>query len=406
MPQSPPKAELRLRRDKAEQQKERFLAGMPLCHSQSPCKTACTQRVNPAIVSSWQRSPATLLHRQTGAPRDDEHTIRHHWERSPLRQAAAPELAQLTQLVQEDTFVAAIADPHGKLQWTAASKPLQPFAEATHFIPGGHWAEQASGTNAIGLALTLQQRCTVFAAEHYLPSCHDIVCYAAPIIHPQSGQLTGVLDLTTHWQQHNPLTETAVAHMANTIAQRLPLYLPRAELEIHALGQAWLLCQGQRLHLSQRQLEILCILALHPQGITLEALYHALCRNTTTHPATLKTILTQLRHLLGGHVSPHPYRLEMTVWADFMELPHLIQQNRVAEALKLYNGEFLPTSIAPALEEWRNYLEASMDTLLHHCQDAYTLIDHSSNLLRTPLVRERLLELLAAESAQGLQKVG
>jgi transcriptional regulator of acetoin/glycerol metabolism len=206
---------------------------------------------------------------------------------------------------------------------------MQKFTEATHFIPGSHWAEQANGTNAIGLALTLQQPCTVFATEHYWPVCHDIVCYAAPIIHPQSGQLAGVLDLSTNWQRHTPLTETAVTHMANNIAQRLPLYLPRAELEIHALGQARVLFRGQRLHLSQRQLEIVCILALHPEGMTLEALHHALCGNASTNPSTIKTILTQLRHLLEGQIGSHPYRLGMSVWADFVELPRVLQENRM-----------------------------------------------------------------------------
>lgn len=394
MPLTKHKAELRLRRDQAEKQKERFVQGIPLCHRNPPCNGQCAQQVSAHTVSSWQRSPAALQHQQTSTPREDEHSIQMAWDTSPLRQALTPALGKLTRLVQEDKFVAAIAAPNGRLLWTASHRSMQKFTETINFIPGGLWAEQVSGTNAVGLALSLHQPCTVFATEHYWPACHDIVCYAAPIIHPQSGQLVGALDLTTHWQRHLPLTETVVAHMANDIARRLPLYLPRADLEIHALGQAWVLFHGQRLPLNQRQLEILCILALHPQGMTLETLHQALCGNAQTHPSTLKTILTQLRHVLAGQISTHPYRLGMSVWADFVELPQILQQNRTADALNLYHGTLLPTSTAPALEEWRNHIEAGMESLLYRCQDAQTLLDHANNLLCTPLVRERLLELL------------
>ncbi|UOG93004.1 MAG: transcriptional regulator [Candidatus Thiothrix sulfatifontis] len=389
-------AALRSRRDQAEIQKERFVQGLSLCHGKSSCQEPCAQRVNATTVASWQRSPAALQSQPIATPRDDEHSILATWEASLLRQAVSPELDKLNRLVQEDTFVAAIADPNGKLLWTAEHPSLRPFTETINFIPGGQWAESISGTNGVGLALSLCRPCTVFATEHYWPACHDIVCYAAPIIHPQSGQLLGVLDLTTHWQRHVPFAESVVAHIANDIARRLPIYLPRADLEIHALGQAKVLFQGQCLHLNQRQLEILCILALNPQGITLETLYQALCPHAHTHPATIKTILTSLRHLLKGEISSHPYRFGMSVWADFVELSQVLQQNnRIADALKLYHGSLLPNSTAPALEEARNHLEAGMEALLYRCQDAQTLLDHANNLLCNPLVRERLLELLA-----------
>jgi hypothetical protein len=175
----------------------------------------------------------------------------------------------------------------------------------------------------------------------------------------------------------------------------MPNSKPNAALELHALGHAYAVFHGHRLHLSQRQLEILCIFALHPEGLSLADLHHALCSNVaTTQPTTIKTMLTALRHVLDGQIGSHPYRLLIPVWADFRELSDRLQQHNIAEALALYRGALLPLSIAPALEEYRHHLDASMDALLRSCTSAQLLIDHADNLFCTPLIRERLLALL------------
>lgn len=174
----------------------------------------------------------------------------------------------------------------------------------------------------------------------------------------------------------------------------LPDFSPCAELEIHALGQARVLFRGKVLALSQRQMEILCILALHPAGMSRDALHQALYADANHHPTTLKTVLTQLRHVLTGQIGSHPYRLLIPVWADFLELPRYLQQHDLVNALRLYQGALLVCSTAPALEVWRYRLDAGMGLLLRGNEDAGLLIRHASNLLCTPLVRERLLELL------------
>ncbi|MBU0654043.1 MAG: transcriptional regulator [Gammaproteobacteria bacterium] len=393
------------RRKKIELQKERFFNGQPLCEKQPHCNGQCSHRVNADIVASWWRTHHSL-HQLESAPNGDAYAARLAWEASPLRPAAVPEIKQITQLARESPLAAAIADPQGRLLWTTASRRLQPFVEAIQFTPGSHWAEHRAGANAISLALNLKQPCTVFAAEHYLSACHDIVCYASPIIHPQSGQLVGVLDMSTGWQRHNPLIEEAVSHLAQAIALRLPARLPLAELEIHALGQPSVLFQGKPVHLSLRQLEILCILALNPEGLLLEALHACLYRDASSSHATIKTIITQLRQLLNGQISSHPYRLLMPVWADFSELSGIIQRRSMVEALKLYQGELLPTSTAPAIEEWRNHIEAGMEELLYACHDPRILIDNAANPLGLPLIRERLLELMEQAASHDLLPTG
>lgn len=387
---APHQSALRLRRHKAETQKDRFLNDLSIC--QHHCSDPCKHRIPPDILLSWQRSRSYSLTQPF--PTLPDANAQHEWTISPLRIAAEPELAYFEQLTHQSNIALAIADAHGKLLWTQMSASMEKLTKNMNFTVGTYWAEHTTGTNALAVALTTQRPCTVFSAEHYLPECHEIVCYAAPIIHPLSQQIVGVVDMVMEWQQHTPLAQTAVAHMARNIAYRLPHYLPKAELEIHALGAAWVLHQGQRVQLSLRQLEILCILALHPAGLSLESLHQALCGNESTHPRTIKTIMTQLRHLLHGCIGSHPYRLLAPVWADFIELSSILRQRKMVEALKLYHGEFLPSSIAPALETWRHHLEADMENLLYDCQEAQILLENTDNLLCTPMVRERLLELI------------
>src|SRR5699024_8073680 len=65
-----------------------------------------------------------------------------------------------------------------------------------NFVIGADWSETSAGTNAIGTAITIQQPLQIWAFEHFCVGVHDWICSASPIIHPVSGQILGVIDLT------------------------------------------------------------------------------------------------------------------------------------------------------------------------------------------------------------------
>jgi hypothetical protein len=253
------------------------------------------------------------------------------------------------------------------------------------------------GTNAVGLALKLRRSVTVFSSEHYMPFVHDWVCYAAPITHPQSGEVVGVLDMSTTWNRYTPLGQAAVTELARAIGRCLPQNLPRAELEIHALGQPRILFRGKPLNLPLRQVEILCLLALNPQGLTLEGFHAALYGDLPVSTTTLKAELSHLRRLLDGKIGSRPYRLQMPVWADFIQVWQALRQQQGTAAFSLYRGSFLPQSVSPELEEWRHCIDAVMGRALESCQDPQVLMEklcHSTS--GSELVRERLAELMAS----------
>lgn len=375
------------RRRVTEMQWSRFISG----------SAKVRERVlRPDIYASWQRCASQLSpYSQTQAPVGEAYLAQQRWQDSPLRAAAQREREQIMQLAREGSLVAALADTHGHLLWSFASAHMQARAEAVNFMAGGHWSEEASGTNAVGLCLKLGVATTVFSSEHYLAFMHDWVGYAAPIIHPQTGQMMGVLAISSTWNHHTPLGQAAVCELARAIAEHLPIWQPRAELELHALGTPKVIFRGQAQRISQRQLEILCLLALNPQGLTLDAFHAALYGDMPITISTLKAELSHLRRLLDGQIGSRPYRLLMPIWADFIDVWERLRSGRVTEAVELYRGSFLPQSTSPELEEWRYCVDAVMTRAVDACGDFSVLLEKMRLGSRgSVLVRDRLAELL------------
>ena len=342
------------------------------------------------ISASWQRSQSASPDKLV--PLEDPYETKYRWHESAIHASAKQELGQLIEVVSEGELVAAISDPSGRLLWTYASEHMQNRASDVNFIAGGRWGEQSAGTNAVGLCLVTQKPVTVFSAEHFHSTLHEWVCYAAPIIHPQTGKLVGTLDLSSTWDKHTPLGQAAIEQMAKSIANKLPAHQPQAELELHMLGQPRVIFQGKTLALSLRHCEILCLLALNPRGMSLNALHDALYGDQKVTQSTLKSEISTLRTLLQGQIDSRPYRLKMTCWADFIELWSTIRNQNVGRAFNLYQGSLLTSSVSPEVEQWRHCIDAVMSKSLDSCDDLSKVVQQC-NMSAGELVRERLIEL-------------
>lgn len=109
-----------------------------------------------------------------------------------------------------------------------------------------------------------------------------------------------------------------------------------------------------------RSLELLAVLAMHPEGLTAEQLALALYgeRGKTV---TVRAQVHRVRaHLGDGVLDTQPYRLRVAVDSDWVKVQRLVSEGRPGAALKAYNGPLLPASDAPALRQARGLLEESL----------------------------------------------
>ncbi len=109
-----------------------------------------------------------------------------------------------------------------------------------------------------------------------------------------------------------------------------------------------------------RSLELLAVLAMHPDGLTAEELALALY-GESGRTVTIRAQVHRVRSKLGKQmVETQPYRLGGQFEADWMNVQDLVAAGRPEEALRAYRGPLLPASEAPAIVETRMLLEESL----------------------------------------------
>ncbi len=349
------------------------------------------QQLEQSIVSSWQRSTCAEIPKdRCAAP-----LVSLQKEGNPSALAYALEhcAQDLKHIAQQSSMVLAIGDIGSTIIWTAASAQMQRAAENVHFIAGGQWREELVGTNALALALKTQQSSCVFSNEHYMSSIHDWVCYAAPIIDPYSKQVLGVIDLSTTWQKHNSLGVLAAERCAAIIQSAL-LEHQKQQLFIRAFSVPQILFNGKVLVLTPRQIEILTILALCPQGLTLDSLHQAVYGERKVSIGTLKAEMSQLRDILGGMLGSRPYRLLVQVQADFLLTEQSLDAGYTDSALKFYTGVFLTKTESPFLCAWRDCLESRLSDAIFKANETDVLLKHLARSPEAIDAVERLIELM------------
>ena len=122
-------------------------------------------------------------------------------------------------------------------------------------------------------------------------------------------------------------------------------------LVMRLLGTAETWLDGQRLLLNRRQTEVLALLAMHPEGLSLEHLHALVYGDQAVTTSTLKAEVSHLRSSLGGQLASRPYRLTMPVSTDVDLVLTLLRRGRVAAAVDAYGGDLLPGTNSPALTE-------------------------------------------------------
>jgi hypothetical protein len=330
--------------------------------------------VRTEIAASWERSAAYILPEVAEAPLADLDETRNAFQVSPLSAAVRQLESQLQAAADDGELVVAVTDPAARIMWTYGGAVMRRKAEKVNFIPGGRWDEASVGTNALDLALRLDRAATVYSAEHFSSCVHGWVCWAAPVHDPQTGRQLGVLDLSTTWDRSHPIGQAAAEALARLLGLEMRAAAaagavpddagPGGLLELKLLGQPGAQLDGVALRLTKRQLEILALLTLSPDGLDLGELHSRLYGDRRVSQGTLKAEMSQLRGLFGGRLESRPYRIGLDVRCDVTDVLHRLRVGDVAGATELYGGELLLGSESPALAEFGNFVTVAVRNAL------------------------------------------
>ncbi|WP_067708938.1 helix-turn-helix domain-containing protein [Nocardia yamanashiensis] len=315
------------------------------------------------VVESWERSLRTVDPARAVAPATDRDELGSRWAESPLRTPVTELAGELRAITEDAGMIAVVTDEVGTVLFSCGDRSVRRRAETVNLAPGGCWDEPYMGTTGVSMSLHTGRPGSVWAAEHLVEALHGWVCYCAPI-RAADGRQLGVLDLSTYWDRAHPLILTTVRALVTAIESRVHVEqsrpAPRTRLE--CLGRPHLYKAGKPVAMRPRQLEILTLLALEPEGFTAERLREAVYGDRSVAASTLKADVSRLRQATDGQIADRRYMLTEPIGCDAVELLAALEAGDLTTAVRLYRGPLLPDSDIPGIVQWREHLDVCLRT--------------------------------------------
>jgi transcriptional regulator of acetoin/glycerol metabolism len=174
--------------------------------------------VRAPIQASWTRALQLGL-----SPSLAEPTYVHRLDHATqLSRAAAPVLDHLTDELANEPVSVVLTDAHGLVvRRVCTDRELERWMDAAYLAPGFSYIEEEVGTNGIGTTLESGAATLVDGREHFTEDLALFSCAGAPIHHPITGVLVGVLDCTAFSRHSNALLLAFARSTAQRIEEQL-----------------------------------------------------------------------------------------------------------------------------------------------------------------------------------------
>ncbi|WP_263552316.1 GAF domain-containing protein [Geodermatophilus sp. YIM 151500] len=175
------------------------------------------------VQRSWSRVLGLGLDASRRGPRDPLPfvEVEQRRQRSALS-LVVDELRQvLVSAADAAQFLVVVTDADGVILWREGSAAVRLRADRLGFTEGALWTEAAVGTNAIGTALAEAAPVQLFSAEHFEQAQHPWYCTAAPVHHPVTGELLGIVDVSGPALTLHPVIGTLVEAAVRLAEDRL-----------------------------------------------------------------------------------------------------------------------------------------------------------------------------------------
>jgi transcriptional regulator of acetoin/glycerol metabolism len=185
--------------------------------------------VRGTILASWWRSRTWNV----AADHVDSPYVKDPNLETPLSQSAGPVLSRLQEQLSGSAVSVILTNDSGLVLERRTEDPgLQRHLDRVMLAPGFSYAEEFVGTNGIGTALEGRQPTLVYGHEHYAENLDMLGCAGVPIRHPISGQVVGLLDLTSWRRDAGPLLMTLAKATAQDIEHELTTQVGIRELSL------------------------------------------------------------------------------------------------------------------------------------------------------------------------------
>lgn len=174
--------------------------------------------VRDPIRVSWERSQASRVDIDRPAPTYFDRIDRE----TTLLRAARPVIDALSSELTNEPVCIILTDAVGiVLDRRGGDSQLLRRLDSVDLAPGFRYAESDVGTNGIGTALEVRGPILIDGAEHYTGKLRMFSCAGAPITHPITGGLLGVLDITTQARNSNSILLSFAKLAARRIQERV-----------------------------------------------------------------------------------------------------------------------------------------------------------------------------------------
>ncbi|WP_457629705.1 hypothetical protein [Oceanithermus sp.] len=309
-----------------------------------------TSFVNQHSLSSWWRAAMTTL-------------IEYSWTMGNL-EGARDRLGLLwDRTPRKSRPLTAPFAAHALRSWGEPRRALDLAREAFTFAQEGDGVARAQAETALGIARLgeregaslehLERAYRAFSRMAIEPP-YRLKFYLAAALHALGREEEAQRILREAETLAAALHESALQLFAPPEA--LPLLGRGARLTLAFLGGRRALLRGEPLELRRSHAEVLALLALHPNGLSLGEL--AARYRDSVSLSTVKSTLSRLREIVP--LASKPYRIAVEWSADFVRLVELVRSGKVAQALDLYRGPLLPGSASPGIEEQRAVIEETL----------------------------------------------
>ncbi|MBC2722410.1 MAG: sigma-54-dependent Fis family transcriptional regulator [Desulfosporosinus sp.] len=182
-----------------------------------------TGEVRQIIVDSWHNSVnngISPFQKKVSRVLSDKEIIYNESLNRDLINVSLPVMENLYKFVAGSGFTVTLIDNKGIILKIIGDQEVVSSISKGNFIIGADWSEESAGTNAIGLALKLDQPIQVISYEHFCICSHNSTCSAAPI-HDAEGNIMGILDMTGDFEKAHSHTLGMVVASVHGIEKQL-----------------------------------------------------------------------------------------------------------------------------------------------------------------------------------------